>query len=102
MDEGYIHDVELLEAGEDATVPFETAEEALDLIASSVEYPVVSPSVDAGSQGWDDWAIAQIQGELAGFIAFVGTIHHQRDRAFRPAQLLQQGSADWRIVRLAG
>ncbi|MBB4067304.1 hypothetical protein GGR23_004535 [Gellertiella hungarica] len=43
MDEGREHDVELVEAAEDAAEPFQTAEQALDFVAALVDLGVVRP-----------------------------------------------------------
>ena len=43
------HAIQFLEAGEDAAVTLEAAEEALDFIAFLVEGPVVTPGINAST-----------------------------------------------------
>ena len=43
VDKSSEHDIELFEAGEDAPIAFETAEQALDFVAPFVELAVVWP-----------------------------------------------------------
>jgi len=75
VNEGEEHDVEFLEAGEDAAEAFEAPEEALDFIAFSVQSAVVFPGFDPSRFGRDDRNHAQVKYKLPGLIVFVGSIH---------------------------
>ena len=60
------HDVELVEAGEDAPKPFEPSEEALDVVAPLVEVSVIGPRRDAVGLWRDDGRKAEVECELPG------------------------------------
>ena len=51
VDEADEHDIEFLEAGEDAAEAFEPAEQALDLVAPLVQRAVVLPGLDSVGLG---------------------------------------------------
>ena len=56
--------------------PFEPAEQALDLVAPAIEAAVVGPGVEAAGG-----VEAELQHQLAGLVAFVGSVHHHRAAA---------------------
>src|SRR5713226_4767334 len=75
MNEGHEHHVEFLESGEDAPKALEPSKQALDLIAPLVHLAVVLPRRDSIRLRWHHGNEAQVQGELSGFLALVGTVH---------------------------
>lgn len=87
MDKGQEHHVELLESGEDAAKSFEATEQALDFVASPIHGSVVLPGGDPVLLGWNHGYEAQVDGQLAGFVALVGAVHEQVDRPCRRSQL---------------
>ena len=101
-DESEKHEVELLEAREDAAVALESAEQSLDLIAALVHGAVIVPRLKAIGLWWDDGNEAQVQSELAGFVAFVGPVHQQMQGAIGRPQAVEQSTAFNCVVRLAG
>jgi len=102
MDKRGEHYVELLEAGEDPAEALEAAEQSHDFVAPLVDRLAVTPSSDAGGLGRHDRCKSQVEGQLPGFIALVGSIHYQMHRAVLAAQLREQLATFGRIVRLAG
>jgi len=101
MNEGHEHHVEFLESGEDAPKALEPAKQTLDLVASLVHLAVVLPRGDPIRLRWHDRDETQVQCQLPGLLAFVGTIHQQMNRPVGLAQALQERSTLGRIVRLA-
>jgi len=87
VDEGDEHEIELLEAREDAPESFESTEQPFDLIAPLVPGAVVLPGGDATLFGWDYRDKAEVECELPGLVAFVGTVHDQMQRPGHSAQL---------------
>lgn len=102
MDEGYEHNVELVEAGEDAPKSLEPAEQPLDFIASSVHEAVVLPWLSAIAGRRDHRHKAEIQGQLARLVTSICAIHEQMNRAAWRAQATEQLSASRGVVCLAG
>lgn len=102
VDEGCEHDVQLVVAREDASEGLEATEEAFDLVSAAVEPCVVRPGPSAVGLGRHGRVESQIHGELSGFVAFVGSIHDDRDRVLGPGQALEKGSAFGRISALPG
>jgi hypothetical protein len=91
------HAIEFLEAGEDATVTLEAAEETLDFIAFLVERPVIAPGLNAIGFGWDYGNHVQREHDLTGFVAFVSAIHDHRHTG-EGAQIAKQFSTFGRIM----
>ena len=80
--------IELLEPREDASIALESPEQAFDLIAALVHGPVVFPRVKAFTGRGHDRNEPQVQSKLAGFVAFVCTVHEQMNGpACRPQAL---------------
>src|SRR5258708_37440924 len=73
--------VERLEAGEDSAEALEATEQPLDLVAVLVEGSVVVPGLDTIGLGRNHRNHAQVEHELSGLIAFIGSIH-QHGQAF--------------------
>jgi hypothetical protein len=94
-------DIEFLEAGEDAPVAFESAEEPFDLIALSVESAIVTPGIDAVAFRRPNRNHAQFKHQLARLVALVGAVHDQRQRTRHGSEGLEQVTALRRVVRLA-
>ena len=101
-DEAEEHDVELLEAGEDAPEALEAPEEPLDLVAPLVHLPVVLPGVDSVALGRHHGVEAEVQGQLACGVVLVGLVHDQRRGAGGPVQLAHELAALRGVVRVAG
>ena len=77
VDEGDEHEIELVEAGEDAVKALEATEESLDLIASCVQRLVVPPGLAAVRIRRHNQDKAQIKRQLARLIALIGAVHDQ-------------------------
>jgi hypothetical protein len=77
VNEGGKHDIEFVEAGKDTPEAFQAAEEAFNLVAPLIHFPVIFPR---GKPVWI-WGNyrekTKIQSQLAGFITFVSPIHNQ-------------------------
>src|SRR5512134_3689563 len=101
MDKRGEHDVELLEAREDSTKALQAAEQPPDFVAPLVDRLAVMPSGESIGLGRHDRVEAQVQGQLAGLVAFVGAVHDQVQAPIRTAQRGQQLAALGRVVRLA-
>ena len=99
--ERHKHDIELVEATEDAPEALEPAEQPLDLVATSVPGLAVRPGIDARRFRRHHRGEAEFKGELAGFIAFVRTIHDQATPARQTRERLHQLAAGRRIVRVS-
>ena len=102
MDKGHEHHVKFLESGEYATKAFEAAKQPLDFVAPLVHGSVVFPSGEAILLGWNDRDKAQIEGQLAGVVSFVGSIHQQVNRPRCRAEAIQKFASFRCIVRVAG
>ena len=94
------HTIQFLEAGEDATVTLEAAEETLDFIAFLVERPVIAPGINAIGFGRDHGNHVQREYELTGFVALVSAIHDHRHTG-EGAQVAEQFPALRRIMGIA-
>ena len=101
MNECHEHHIEFLESGEDTPEALESAKQTLDLVAALVHFTVVLPGRDSIRLRWHDRDETQIQCQLPGLVAFVGTVHQQLNRPTGLAQSLQERAALGRIVRLA-
>src|SRR5690606_994218 len=86
VDKGYEHHIELLEAREDATETFQSAEQPLDLVAPPVHDAVVFPGLDAVGLRWYDGCEPEVKRKLASFVVAIRPIHDQVDRAASRAQ----------------
>src|SRR5262249_4546797 len=67
--------VEFLEAREDTTEAFESAEETFDLVALLVNGMIVVPGMQAVGLRRNHRNHAQVEHQLPGFVAFVRPIH---------------------------
>ena len=101
MNEGHKHHVEFLESGEDAPEALEPAKQALDLVAALVHLAVVLPGRDPIRLRGHDRDETQVQCQLPGLFALVGSVHQQMNRPTGLAQTLQERAALGRIVCLA-
>lgn len=100
MDEEGEHDIELIEAGEYASIAFQAAEKPLDLVARSVQSLAVSPWLTPVLLGWDNRMHIEIEHQLARIVALVGTIHdHMVGGGWLGLQQLTPGRG---VARLAG
>ncbi|KAJ3473135.1 hypothetical protein NLI96_g13118 [Meripilus lineatus] len=70
VDKGNEHQIEFVEAREDATKALQSTEQPLDFVATFVHFPVVLPRLDARAQRRNDRDEAEIERELSGFVAF--------------------------------
>src|SRR5260221_9929999 len=66
-----------------------------------VHLAVVLPGRDSIRLRWHDRDETQVQCQLPGLLAFVGTVHQQMNRPSGLAQTVQEPAALGRIVRLA-
>ena len=102
MEEAEEDDVELIEAGEDATEALESSKQPFDLIPSAIERPVITPRPGAVARRRNDGNPTEVESELAGLFAGVSAVHQQRQRLGQRAQAGQQIAPVRRIVSLAG
>ena len=102
MDKSKEHHIEFLEAREDAAEAFESAKQAFDFVAPAVHGAVVFPGSDAVSLGWHNRDEAEIEGQLASVVAFVGPVHQQMNRPGRRAKPAQKLAPFRRVVGVAG
>jgi hypothetical protein len=94
MLEGQKDYVEIVVASEDAPAALESSEEPLDLVGASAYGLVVPPGYGPGGVGRHDGHKAQLRGESAGFVAFVGRVHAQGAvGGGRASQALKQRTA---------
>ena len=76
--EGEEDEVELFEAGEDATKAFESTEEPFYFIAFLVEGTIIFPRAPMRlDSGRDNWNHAEIENQLPGQVILVGFVHQQ-------------------------
>ena len=75
---------------------------AFDLVPTPVQLGVVLPWIDARLRRWDHRLEPERLGEQSCRVAFVGAVHDQRDSQVVASEALQQRTAGWRVVRLAG
>ena len=94
------HGIELVEAAEDAAKALEPAEQPLDLVSAAVPGLAVRPGCDPSRERRNDWGEAEIEGELAGFIAFICSIHDDAATRRQLWQGPQQVAAGWGIAGL--
>ena len=102
MDKGEKHHVQLLESGEDSAKALESAKESLDLVAATIHGTIVLPGGHSVRFRRDDRDIPQIEGQLTGFIPFVGPIHEQVNRPGGGSECLQEFASLRGIVGLTG
>ena len=95
------HDVELLEAGEDASESLQATEQPLYFIASPVDRLAVVPGGDSSRLGWHHGGEAQVKRQLPRLVTLVRPVHDQMHAPIRAAQRSQQLAALGRVVRLA-
>ncbi|KWF32752.1 hypothetical protein WL88_25765 [Burkholderia diffusa] len=96
------HQIQFVEAREDATKALQSTEQPLDFVATFVHFPVVLPRLDARAQRRNDRDEAEIKRELSGFVAFVRLVHQQVQRPIRRSQAFEQCSSVRRIASLTG
>ena len=95
------HHGEFLEPGTYPAEALEKAKQPLDFVAPLVDRIAVMPSGDTGGLGRHDRRKSQVEGQLRGFVTFVGPIHDQMHRAVGAAQVRKQLATFGRIMRLA-
>ena len=78
MDEPEEDEIEFVVAGGDPAEVLEPPEEAVDLIASTVEFTVVGPCPVAVAGQRNNRELAQVPGQLAMLVAVIGAVHDQR------------------------
>ena len=78
VDEAQEEGIEFLEAREDPPEALEPPEQALDLVAPLVFLPVVHPRIAPGLERRNHGSEAEVERQLACFVALVGAVHHQR------------------------
>jgi len=76
-DESEEHDVEFFEAREHPAEALEPPEQAFDLVASPVQFPVVFPGSGAVALGRYHGGEAEVGRQLPGFIILTGPVHDQ-------------------------
>jgi len=101
QDEGGEHHVELVKSGEDAAEAFQAAEEAFDFVAPPIHDRVVFPRAHTVGLGWHDGDIAQIQGQLPGFVALISPVHDQMAARRSLTARAQKFASRRRVARLA-
>jgi hypothetical protein len=102
MDKGKEHHIEFLETGEDASEAFEPTKQSFDLVAAAVHGAVVLPSVNAVLLRRNNRNEAEVEGQLPGVLAFVGSVHQQMNRPSRRAKPAQKLAPFRRVVGIAG
>ena len=70
--------IELLKARKDPAKALQASEQALDFVASCVEWPVVRPGGESVLAGRHHGREPEGHREAAGLLALVGAVHHQR------------------------
>ena len=75
VEESEKHDVELVEAREDAAESLESAEESLDLVAAAIKHAVVFPRLQAVALGRHDGNPSKFQSELACLVVLIGAVY---------------------------
>jgi len=94
--------VEFLEAREDATEAFQSAEEPLDFIAFAVYGFVVLTWFQTVALGRHYRNKAEIQGQLPGLVVLAGAVHNQMQRRVQRPQARQQLTTSLGVGGLAG
>jgi hypothetical protein len=82
--------VESLEAREDTTEAFESAEDTFDLLALLVNGMIVVPGMQGLDFGGTTGIIPRSSTNLPGFVAFVSAIHQQRKALRHGSEFFQQ------------
>ena len=82
--------------------PFSRPEQPFDLVASLVHLLVVLPGFVAVALGRNDRVVSQVEGQLPGVVAFIGTVHHQEPFLVLGAQAVEQPTSLRGVVGLAG
>ena len=77
MDEGGEDRVELVVAGEHASVGFEAAKESFHFVAAALKPTVESPRAQPQRVGRHDGHVAKRLCQGAGLVALVGAVHEQ-------------------------
>jgi len=77
VNEGGEHDIELIEAREDASEALQSPKEAFNLITAAIHGAIIVPRRKSIGIGWNDRDKAQIESKLASFIALISAIHEQ-------------------------
>ena len=102
MEEGKKHDIEFIEAREEAAEAFETPEEPLDLVAPAVHGFVILPRRQTIALGRDHGNPAEIQGQLAGRVVFVSAVHDEIERRRQRSEAAQKRAALHRVGGFSG
>src|SRR4051812_36666231 len=102
VEEGKKHDIEFIEAREEAAEAFETPEEPLDLVAPAVHGFVILPRRQTIALGRDHGNPAELQGQLAGRIVFVSAVHDEIERRRQRSDAAQKLAALHRVRGFSG
>jgi hypothetical protein len=102
VNEGGEHDIEFIETGKDPSKTFESAKKAFHFVALSVHRAIILPRINTVGFRWYDGDVAEIQGQLSGFIALVGSVHDERTGLGNRAEIQQELPASRGIVGLTG
>ena len=77
IDEVDKHQIEFLEAREDASTSLQSPEQSLDLVASLVHRAIIFPGIDSIALGRNHGNEVEVQRQLASFLALLRTIHEK-------------------------
>jgi hypothetical protein len=102
IDKGDEHEIEFIEATEDAPEAFEPAKLPFDLNAASVQGLFDCPGLDAVRMRRDDRNEPELQSQLPCFVAFICAVHQQVAGQGQLVDGAQQCAPFRRIARLAG
>ena len=85
----------------DPAKALQAPKQALDFVAPCVEWPVVRPGGESVLAGRHHGREPEGHREVAGLLALVGTVPHQRRGRGLRTQALEQGASCRRVVGLA-
>ena len=92
--------VELVEPREEVPTALESPEQTFDLVLHLVGFPIAVPFGFPVRLRRHDRRHPNVADELAGLVAFVGSVHRQRRVRDRIGPALRQGAAFGRVVGL--
>ena len=93
--------IKLLKARNDPAKALQASEQALDFVAPCVEWLVVRPGGESVLAGRHHGREPEGHREVAGLLALVGAVHHQRWGRGLRTQAMEQGASCRRVVGLA-
>src|SRR3972149_8651422 len=93
VEESQKDDVEFIEAREDATKAFESAEEPLDLVAFAVHGFIVLPGLQAIASGRNHRDEAKVQSQLESLVVLVGAVPEEMQRCGQRSDTAQKLAA---------